>query len=135
MPGPFVKIDPAAEGVNCALCYGIGKPFGNIVTPERITVVFTGIQRGPGWLPGDPEPPNGSYRLNQVAPCTFQFVGANWITAISWTVDRTTVELLNPLFTAFSSQPTLNCQTFVPNELSGPAVDFINGTATISPEG
>ncbi len=71
-------IGPVAPGGDCTVCWGIGKEFGDIDTPSAIQVVFSGINKGPNWLPAYGEPLNGLFLIPQVVPvpCAYQKTAA-----------------------------------------------------------
>lgn len=64
IPDLFVP-DPVPAGDPAGICWGAGEPFGDLETPESVFVVFSGILRGPNWLAGDAEPPNGTFEVPQ----------------------------------------------------------------------
>lgn len=124
-------LDPVPAGDPCTVCWGNGKPFGVGETPESVTVVIADVEKGPGWMAGDGEPPNGTFELaqNPVSPCRYQFSDDDYF--IEWlTLGRgSLVGVTNKPSTVQSFLGRrAPCQTFYENEI----VDkFIGGTATI----
>jgi len=58
------------EGDDCTGCFGIGKEFGDVPTPERIKIVFSGMTSCPGT--GCPE--SGTFILTQgIEPCYYHY--------------------------------------------------------------
>lgn len=66
-------IDKSPDGMPCTVCWGIGKPFGDIPTPAIMTAVFTGISKGDLWVAGDPEPIQGAFEMSQYASCQWLY--------------------------------------------------------------
>ena len=57
-------IEPEPDiGNNCLACFPAGK------APQFVYMSFVGIEKGAAWVPGDPEPPNSTYQLHQIAAC------------------------------------------------------------------
>ena len=90
--GRTIIINPP-PGVSCALCWGVGRPFGAGPTPSVVTAVFSGILRGDDWTIADPLPPNGSYQFVQDAPCTFVFDNGREVGSVVFDADTTVVAL------------------------------------------
>ncbi len=62
---PLVAPRPVPAGDPAGVCWGPGKPFGDLETPESVVIVFSGILKGPNWYVGAGDPPNGTYELPQ----------------------------------------------------------------------
>lgn len=119
-------------GDPCGICWGLGKPFGGGDTPESIEVTFEGIEKGPGWIPGNGEPIDGTFTLDQLAasPCEFTDIPAppfgifvnflNGITQVGGVSDTG--------FPSFFRSTNVSCSTVFANQLVN---RFINGSAVI----
>jgi len=72
IPDPPI-VPPVVPGVDCSVCWGVGKEFGVGDTPESINVTFSGINKTPVWIPASGEPLEGTFTLDQVVglPCRF----------------------------------------------------------------
>lgn len=126
-----IGLDPVPAGDACTVCWGIDKPFGGSQTPETITVVIEGVEKGPTWITGDGEPPNGTFKLLQVEPipCQFEFEDDDFHMFLLYVPPFAGFQALskNPLLQAFfDTIPP--CGTFFTNETTA---KFTNGTATI----
>ncbi len=118
IPDLFVP-EPVPAGDPVGLCWGPDKPFGDLETPESIFVVFSGILKGPNWLPGDALPPNGTYQLPQDpgVPVRFEIPGAFSITVTFAVTETALIGRINPapdLF--FSAEPASQCVIKFVNE-------------------
>lgn len=132
-PPPIIPppLDPVPAGDACTLCWGNGKAFGVGETPESITVVIQNVEKGPTWIAGDGEPPNGTFELlqNESLPCRFEFEDDDFRMFLTYVPPFAgfSAAAKNPLLQAFlDTIPP--CGTFFTNEV---AAKFINGTATI----
>jgi hypothetical protein len=118
----------------CSNCWGSGKTFGDVPTPSQVEVTVYGIEKGSSWLPGDPEPPNGSYTFDQdvLYPCRFNWSDGTWL--MHWWAYKTggsvfTIELIGIEF-AFDCTRDQNCRTYFVNEIDDvPASKFCFGAA------
>lgn len=125
-------IEPPAAGVGCAICWGSGKPFGAGPTPSVLTVAVEGIEKGTGWVSGDGEPPNGTYRLDQLQPCGWTVtVGATTVTLIYFS-NQSTARVRIGVIIALAADLTDICQLAYENQLSPVGAKFINGTFSVS---
>jgi len=59
-PAPIDNI-----GEPCSYCWGVGGTHGPLPTPKFIQVTFAGLSKGIYWNTGDPEPPDGTYTIEQ----------------------------------------------------------------------
>jgi len=101
------------EGDECALCVDV--LFGG-VTPEFVIAIVQGLEKClpyPAWAP---EPPNGTFKLTQTAPCTWQFTRADTVSFI-WqlTAGHSIFSILFPGFIFFTSDIPSNCYDAFPN--------------------
>lgn len=62
-------IDPSEPGPACALCWGIGKPFGSGQTPLRILLRLRGMEQTPWYSNYQASRGNGNYVLEQIDTC------------------------------------------------------------------
>ena len=106
------------EGDSCLLCFGSGKTFGDVPTPERIKVVFSGIQS----CPLKSAPTGGTYILTQYPgyPCFYTATdGPLYIEASFYTAGGSPVTLVT-LYEAskwyFSGTGPI-CSTIISNDL------------------
>lgn len=132
-PPPIIPPDlpPVPAGDACTVCWGDGKPFGVGETPESVTVVIQNIEKGPGWMAGDGEPPNGTFLLTQNVgvACRFDFEDGSFVMQYLSLVGFGAFVVINKPNTITSFLDTgIACQTFFVNTITG---KFINGTATI----
>ena len=59
-----------SAGDQCTSCFGIGKTFGDVPTPARIKVVFSGMES----CPGKGGPTGGTFILEQgIDPCYYHY--------------------------------------------------------------
>lgn len=132
----LITVDAVAAGDACSVCWGAGKPFGDGDTPESIVLNFSGINKGPSWSTGDPEPLSGEIELpqNPSVPCNFsdligtvgyEFTFLAGTTALSvddggtdlfvaLVVGACSITLFNELTTMFVGG---TCQVFIPEVL------------------
>jgi len=85
IPPPIV-VPTTDAGPSCSLCWGSGKPFGDIDTPDEIVVTISGVNKGPGWITPDGEPIDGEFTLPQsgINNCLFRLVDGDDIITIFW---------------------------------------------------
>ena len=122
---------PVPPGDPCVNCWGSGKPFGDVDTPSILTVTFSGVEKGLGWVPGDPEPIDGAFLVTQniISPCRFDFDDGVTTVQVDFGIGNTEVlagdvgagiELFNG--------SGLPCVQLINNSLTG---RYINGIAAI----
>jgi len=134
---PIVVPPPADSGFLCSNCWGVGKEFGDIDTPEFITVIASGINKGPNWVVGDGEPPNGIYVLDQAGeflPCIFVFIDTDFVIDVRFSPSSTVgfIQVNGSTF-AYSGQSDDPCGLFILSNLNdhftgGSFAIFIEGT-------
>lgn len=68
-------VPPIGAGDLCGNCWGPGKPFGDVVTPDRIEVSISGLGKSVDWIPSLGEPISGKFLLNQnpAQTCFFRY--------------------------------------------------------------
>lgn len=116
---PPIIVPPAGSGDNCLNCWGTGKIFGDGDTPDEIWLEFSGIQKGPNWVPADGEAIDGLFQLLQVpfSPCAYLASEIDWLIDCTFENNDTTVGVLaatGPIvFQAFSNE---KCEVFVSNK-------------------
>lgn len=129
---PPIPPDPVAPGELCVFCWGPDGIFGDGPTPSQITVEIDGVAKGPGWVPADGDPPEGSFDLPQLliaGPCVFIIEGVVNINVL-FDVANTVVDgskLGGPSF--FIGETTGPCILVVKSNLDA---HFSGGTATIT---
>ncbi len=128
---PFRKIFPPSVGSACSVCYGTGRAFGNITTPDSIVCKVSGIQKGDAWAEPFGEPANGTYKLLQVSPCTFTFASGLVVFAWRWIDGVTEVLLVFGASPHFVKDDTTVCAKIVDNGLTDPAGEFFGGVADL----
>ena len=129
---PIIEPPPVDAGDACSICWGVGKPFGDLETPSVVVIDISGINKGVGWTPAYGEPTKGRYALGQT------ILGAcQWIHHI----DNVLIEFRFDAFDTFLNVTTDKgffclihasgppCQLEVENLLS---VIFTGGTAVIT---
>jgi len=125
-------VPPVAAGDLCPFCWGPGKTFGPEGTPESIIVNFSGIEKGPDWIPALGEPIDGTFEVTQdlVLPCKFTGpgVGGSGI-SLTFGVGVTSMTAETSLGNTCFVRAAAACRTVVGNE--GVFTLFIGGTATI----
>lgn len=91
IPIPIV-IDPVPPGAGCPFCWGAGKPFGDVDTPESVIVTISGVNKGPNWTPANEDPLEGMFELNQeiAEPCIFSAIIGDLIFDLFWDTDPAT---------------------------------------------
>jgi len=62
---PPISPPPVVAGDRCPTCWGVGKTFGDTDTPKYIQFQVSGINKGPNWIEGHGEPPEGTFMLIQ----------------------------------------------------------------------
>lgn len=132
-PPPVIPPDlpPVAAGNQCANCWGNGEPFGVGETPESITVVIQDVEKGPAWMPGNGEPPNGTFILEQspVVACWFNFVNVDYSMTLRFFPALTRFNVTQmPIAVLSFNSVTGPCDTTHEN---GVIAQFIGGTATL----
>lgn len=130
LPPPPPPIVP--PGDDCAICWGPGKPFGELPTPNEIIVTVTGVEKGPGWIPIDGDPPEGIFVLPQVGgglPCRFS---KPVVPSLFVFLLPDAVLVFGLVITAefwFNGITSGACITVIENQLND---HFANGTAVIT---
>lgn len=71
---------PLGPGDPCGICWGSGKPFGDVETPDRILVHISGLGKSGDWTASLGEPIDGKFFLDQnpAAACTFSAVSGDY---------------------------------------------------------
>lgn len=132
LPGPIPPdLDPVPAGDACTVCWGNGKPFGVGETPETVIVVIQNVEKEPGWLAGDGEPPNGTFELTQDggAPCRFVFENDDFLIVLFYLAFAGAFAVQNKPIIIFSFfEVSAVCSTFYRNTITD---KFTGGTATI----
>lgn len=136
IPPPLIVIPPGA-GDPCAFCWGPGKTFGDGDTPDQITVDVSGINKGPNWVPGDGEPPNSLYVLDQAGfglPCAYQWFEPGLSVAIEFAAAVTTaVIMVNGAVFALAGTSNEACDIWIASNVddhftSGSLLMFVEET-------
>ncbi len=131
IPPPFFE-PPTGSGVLCSSCWGPAKEFGDIDTPEFITVIVSGINKGPNWVLADGEPPNSLYVIEQVVPalpCLFAFIDGGFVVDVRWQPSQVVAFIQVGSFEfAFSGSTANPCEQFVLSNLDD---HFTGGTMAI----
>ena len=65
-------IDPYEPGDPCSICWGAGKPFGDVETPLRVLMKISGVKPGAMYESFGSPPLNGSFLLQQTSPCRWR---------------------------------------------------------------
>lgn len=127
-------IDEVPPGVTCPICWGAGKPFGDVGTPGIVTLTFSGIEAGSGQPAGWPPPPNGSYELSQVSGCGFQYFANDKYIVLDYLVGGTRVFFSWPPYSiVFTKIVGVVCALSLPNGLVEPPNQFWkNGQCNIT---
>ena len=120
IPSP-VNPGTSPAGSACALCWGIGKPFGDGDTPETVTVSVSGVNKAPGWIAADGEPFNGVAVLSQDLPdaCIYHLIQGNYIFDLFWDGGNTEFEVQQvvgaPCFVGLDSSPCILALDNIPS--------------------
>lgn len=130
IPPPY-EPPPVVAGVACAICWGTGKPFGAEGPPATLPVMFSGVNKGPDWVTGDPEPIEGVFDLPQdpFDGCDFGGIFPQFSMTVSFKSTETEVlaySNLGPV--AFYGKNLEACQEFVNNEENS---TFVGGTCRV----
>ncbi len=82
--------DEFVPGLVCTNCWGLGKPFGNVPTPEQIFVTFAGMT-------GNGAGGNKTFLGTQLSfnPCQYVFSDANYRGDIIWDAIITELKLFH----------------------------------------
>lgn len=123
---------PVSPGSACSVCWGSGKPFGDGDTPDQIFLSLSGIDKGPLWHGGLPEPPNGEFVLTQRigSPCIFDTPIGLIAYNVGFFPTLTAVSILTigPTY-IFNGQDLIVCDTFLLNMITD---YYVNGSALIT---
>jgi hypothetical protein len=122
-PIPLPIVPPVVgPGGSCLNCWGPGKPFGDVSTPNMIIANFSGIT----YLPGNPGPSNeplkGPFELLQLGGigCFYILQTEYWFIGIVFRSDETSVLVRDDLFDVqFDSLIETPCLTFLENQATG----------------
>jgi len=131
--GTRIPLPPIIPPGNlCSACWGDGKDFGNIPTPSQLNIYFSGVEKGAGWIPGDPEPIDGNFLLDQHSswPCVFEHDDGTteiqlWFSTFNTELSATDTNTGVGLFTGVEGL----CTPVIDNQIT---VTFKNGTATVT---
>jgi hypothetical protein len=100
-------------------------------TPSILTVVVVDVEKGPDWMAGMGEPPNGTFEIPQGPgpPCRFIFIDDdfNMVVTLPSGLTRFRVTNLASGVISFLGQG-LPCATFYENNRTE---EFAGGTATV----
>ena len=124
--------DPVEAGDDFITCWGFGKPFGDGDTPDQIILSVSGVNKGPGWLPSDPDPINGVFTLLQIfgSPGLFRFIGGDVVAFVLWTVSQSVCVVSDLAFVnTFSGGEAIPCLVDFENALTD---KFVGGTAVVT---
>ena len=96
IPDPYNPPD-VDDGTACSTCWGTGKTFGEILTPESIYCNFSGVNISEGWSPADGDPIDGVYKLDQLAgtPCEFDYLSPTLNIHLLFDTDGTFIDARN----------------------------------------
>ena len=106
---PFLKINPPSPGSACSICFGIGKPFGNVVAPSYLACLVDGVTKGELWSAPDGEPANGTFKLTSIAPCTWQYLTGQIEVTLIWSVLGTELTVEQGSIVQFSFADSAAC--------------------------
>ncbi len=118
-----IETDPDDNGYeagdDCNICWGVGKPFGDIPTPKEVTATFEGvISCNAGWVP------DGPYTLEQLdaAPCRWEYEVTDEIKIVySFFGDKLAqlfVRHYAPINKNYFSDTGVNCETVFANSFA-----------------
>ena len=115
IPDPIIPPD-VPSGSSCAICWGVGMPFGDGDTPGSIFVSLSGISKGPDWFTGLGEPLSGDFEVFEDSACVYVlFVGDVRMTVMfTGTGTAVYVEVFGAYDMLVASVPDL-CETFFLN--------------------
>lgn len=123
----FIPINPPSAGSACSVCYGTGKQFGNVVTPDYVSMIIAEIITGTAWQELDGLPANGSYKLVQISPCSWQNVSSDAIVTLIWTLAGTSVIVTRNGIDQFVSADSAACLVVGNNDFADSARNFSQG--------
>lgn len=123
---------PATAGAQCAVCWGIGKPWAGPPTPKFVICSITGVERGDGMaclgFPEDCDPIGGVLEQDEFGPCIWkgeqESIEPGFTYMISWSltgVDSVLEVKLNGLLFVFLHRILIPCQTGFTNQNVPPA--------------
>ena len=89
IPKIFVP-PPVVAGIDCPHGWGVDRLFGDNPTPSKLWVSILGVIKSGTWVPGDGEPGNSLFELNQKIgfPCQFDNAPASPFCLIEFFADR-----------------------------------------------
>lgn len=124
---PFLPINPPSAGSACSICFGTDKPFGNAATPDYMSATIADIILGTTWIEDDGLVANGSYKLTQLSPCVWQFLGGDVIVTLVWSLGGTAVTVERNAILQFESLNSAACTIFGNNNFADSARNFSRG--------
>lgn len=130
IPDPF-EPPPADAGDPCSVCWGPGKTFGDVDTPEKIWVSFSGVNLSEDWLPINGDALEGLFELTQSIPqpCIFVAPPGPLVIQVWFSNLFTNVGAIHATEgIKFSGAPPDKCQTLIDNEI---IIHFVGGTCKI----
>lgn len=120
IPDPIEPPD-SGTGNPCSICWGVGKPFGDVDTPTTVLIRVSGVNKGPNWTAANGEPVNGDFNCEQVPgfPCTWQAVGVGFNVVYSYSGGITSATVVNEKGNGvFAGQNLSPCELSLGNQLT-----------------
>ena len=91
-------------GANCARCFDFLK------APQVMRMSVQGIEKGDDWMPFDPDPPNGTFELQNQGRCDWAIFGADFGASCTFTGAGTQMAVfVIPVGGAFFFQTANQC--------------------------
>ena len=110
----------STNGILCSNCWGIGKDFGDVPTPDTIYCNFSGVNVSEGWTSADGDPIDGVFALTQlnVLPCEFDYISPTLNIHLLFDTDGTYIDARDgDSKLKFNSVTQDKCQTELYNEM------------------
>lgn len=112
----------------CLGCFEVGK------SPASLFVNFSGIKIGAGWLPLDPEPPNGIYEITASAPCRWNRTIGPWNFDYNMIGGGSNVQIWDGgLLFPFTQQLLNPCELWFANFQQNPIFTYFGGWCVVTP--
>jgi len=119
--------DYAAPGNQCPACWPADE------TPKHIYIAISGVLQGALWIPADPPPPNGLFKLAIQIPCRWLNIFPDFDIFYKASLAPSTLTIEGPLHVAYFFGTNINpCIRWFANEIQVPAGNlYYAGHATI----
>lgn len=117
-------------GITCTICWGIGKPFGNVFTPLFVKVSLSGLLPGEHWDSSLANKLALPATLEQVAiPCDWNLNDGDFVWTFGYVPARSALLVIHTQTNSsvFGAAVAPACQTSLDNQNSQPEGKFAYG--------